>query len=838
MATKKRKRPEKINCKPGFVQRGAACQRPKPKKSSSLASKIATGLVTAGVVGAGATAIASRNKSSSTPPVKPKPEPKEFSPTIKKGLVAGAAMVGTPVAVYAGARTKYRANFKNSAKEAAEMAQELSKKNYEFSKLEKDALKDAGVELPDEPSPLVPDEQYGSTKVTRTVLASDYGMEEGFGMQRAKQVTLVMNGFAGKDKADSGIIVSHDFLGKDEMFDDHHVVPISAEGFSPSFTSEKEVIGNMLSKVLKDGKNPAAVRMAATAYAYSQKHPDVPINLMGYSGAGMATNEAAEILKLLNVPVKVANFGSPYFGLTEKVGDSVTFNTPSDSITHRTPVRDEVSVPSVKSHFDYLNNEQVREKLKDFFDGKEIKSESVTAEDKEQSIKNRQEEQAKRQRIKEIQKKKAMRDKKRKVKRSDSSLSCISPLKKAIALPNGNLMVPKRFYQDGELFGSEMIEVEPNSPEYKEWRGDSPVKIIRQDSDRFDRRMPTKSPSQKSGRPQRAGFTWVEDPRAKKGGYWRKVNSSAKAGGLAAKLAAGAVAAGAVAAVGVANKQAISDVAQKAQAKAMASLPDGGKKLTKETQAKISAVTAGIDKAIDEKIGKKKPSTAQKIAKEVAIELSSVALAQGSGKLAGSFASKASGNPMAGLLADTFTKQAVYKKSREKLVERFGSGMETKKGQLIVRGTTGLALAGIEVGVQLSRISDKRRKEAEAQGFDPDYVKKSRQEFYKEAYRRQSQKNAEASVGKTKTSWNETLGVKPDATPAEIKKAYREAAAKYHPDINKSPEATAKMAEINEAYEKLKKRRDSFTWEAIERAYREAWDVYPKMSISFWTENI
>ncbi|MEA2028820.1 MAG: DnaJ domain-containing protein, partial [Campylobacterota bacterium] len=49
----------------------------------------------------------------------------------------------------------------------------------------------------------------------------------------------------------------------------------------------------------------------------------------------------------------------------------------------------------------------------------------------------------------------------------------------------------------------------------------------------------------------------------------------------------------------------------------------------------------------------------------------------------------------------------------------------------------------------------------------------------------------------------ETLGLNDNASADEIKKAYRKLARKYHPDINKEPEAAEKFKEINAAYEVL-----------------------------------
>ena len=47
------------------------------------------------------------------------------------------------------------------------------------------------------------------------------------------------------------------------------------------------------------------------------------------------------------------------------------------------------------------------------------------------------------------------------------------------------------------------------------------------------------------------------------------------------------------------------------------------------------------------------------------------------------------------------------------------------------------------------------------------------------------------------------LGVSKDASDDEIKKAYRKLSKKYHPDINKAPDAEQKFKDINEAYETL-----------------------------------
>ncbi|EDO37841.1 predicted protein, partial [Nematostella vectensis] len=67
----------------------------------------------------------------------------------------------------------------------------------------------------------------------------------------------------------------------------------------------------------------------------------------------------------------------------------------------------------------------------------------------------------------------------------------------------------------------------------------------------------------------------------------------------------------------------------------------------------------------------------------------------------------------------------------------------------------------------------------------------------------------------------EILGVEHDATPEEIKKAYRKMALKHHPDKNRdNPEATEKFKEINHAHSILS-----------DPSKREIYDKYGNMGL-------
>lgn len=65
------------------------------------------------------------------------------------------------------------------------------------------------------------------------------------------------------------------------------------------------------------------------------------------------------------------------------------------------------------------------------------------------------------------------------------------------------------------------------------------------------------------------------------------------------------------------------------------------------------------------------------------------------------------------------------------------------------------------------------------------------------------------------------LGVSPNASEAEIKKAYRKKARLFHPDVSEQPNAEEKFVEVNEAYEYLLKRKAGKVYSETRHSYQK-----------------
>ena len=78
-----------------------------------------------------------------------------------------------------------------------------------------------------------------------------------------------------------------------------------------------------------------------------------------------------------------------------------------------------------------------------------------------------------------------------------------------------------------------------------------------------------------------------------------------------------------------------------------------------------------------------------------------------------------------------------------------------------------------------------------------------------------------------KRDYYEVLELERTATEADIKKAYRKLARKYHPDVSKEKDAEARFKELGEAYEVLKNPEKRAAYDQLGRDFRSGQQFRP-----------
>lgn len=77
------------------------------------------------------------------------------------------------------------------------------------------------------------------------------------------------------------------------------------------------------------------------------------------------------------------------------------------------------------------------------------------------------------------------------------------------------------------------------------------------------------------------------------------------------------------------------------------------------------------------------------------------------------------------------------------------------------------------------------------------------------SFDRPQAQQADATPASAAAAYYQQLGLADRATLDQVKRAYRELARQYHPDVNPTPQASARMKQINEAYRRVLRHLDN-----------------------------
>ncbi len=153
-------------------------------------------------------------------------------------------------------------------------------------------------------------------------------------------------------------------------------------------------------------------------------------------------------------------------------------------------------------------------------------------------------------------------------------------------------------------------------------------------------------------------------------------------------------------------------------------------------------------------------------------------------------------------------------------------------------------------------LNEYEKKQKKGEAYDPpeeffgkefnDFYKQNTGHDFKDHWEQTKKQNSAYEGSSSKTSsgkeyW-EVLGVDKDATPDQIKKAYKQKMRENHPDLGGDEEVSKKINEAYDVYEKNqefknKNRKDSYSYlDEIHQAYKIASERFTHLDSSFWSD--
>lgn len=220
------------------------------------------------------------------------------------------------------------------------------------------------------------------------------------GVDKFKRLHFAVGGLTKSDDARKGNVFARKlkdtFDNKNDVF-----IPVdltsSQKDFkfgdkSDKFNLIKDSV-NYLKKNLFKGYNPTSRELAAKIYKINKLYPDKEIAIHGFSSGSPIALEVENILKNTDINIKnikLVHYAGDHAGILKPNTEYLSFHKPKDPFSFNLPFKNSTPVSSKHTITDYMENDNVINKVKQFLNLKNdyIPTESEKAEAALKAIQN------------------------------------------------------------------------------------------------------------------------------------------------------------------------------------------------------------------------------------------------------------------------------------------------------------------------------------------------------------------------------------------------------------------------------------------------------------------